>query len=361
MGPEDYNRPMKGYWRAATLAALLVSLGCADLEQTDDADSGADDGAATEPSDDGDDGADDDGAPDGADDGADDGGPVPTDLPQSTGPCPAFGQGRNEFCPEGLDECRHAWVVRGDADGGPLTVYWQASVQPPQEILEFGTPAALVAMTQAEGGIAVFPEADPNALAREEGFPWWVVENTPDDPPDHDFVFLDEIVGCAVESGLIDPERVNTGGFGPGGIMTSFVLERRGYFASAVSWSGGHFDSMTPAAATPTVAIHGGPNDCACTSMTPDDCYCFQEPSERLAIDMSNAGAFAFVCDHSMGDQMNNHHADVLGAEGVEFMRLSRRGQPHEFEGYELGSSGVFVLDNYCYAPGDESPWAPWN
>lgn len=335
------------------MAALLVAYGCASLEQADDTGGSEDDGATTN-------GEQVDGDSDGAQgsDTADP--PQPTALPEPTGPCPAFDEGRNEFCPAGLDECRGAWVVRGETDGGPLTVYWQASGDLPQNHLEFGTPAALVAMTRDEGGIAVFPEPDPEAVARPEPYPWWVVETGPEDPPDDDFVFLDEIVGCAVNSGLIDDERINTGGFGPGGIMTSFVLERRGYFASAVSWSGGHFESMTPAAPTPTVAIHGGPNDCACNPMAPDDCYCFLEPSERLALDMERAGAFAFVCDHSMGDRMNNHHADVLGPEGVEFMRLARRGQPHELQELEIGSSGNYVLDTFCYAPGDESPWAPW-
>jgi hypothetical protein len=256
--------------------------------------------------------------------------------------------------------CRQAFVRHGEVTGGPLNIYWHGTYQNAVEVQEFGAGGSVLEMTLDEGGIAVYPEADPDAVNRpNQPFPWWIVGTLMDDRPD-DYRLFDEIVGCALQTQDIDPDRINTGGLSAGGIMTSTLLQQRGYMASAVSWSGGHFEPMVPAGDTPAMVLHGGPNDCYCGAGV-TSCYCFMEPSEDLAADMVDAGNFAFLCDHSMGDTSVDHHTDAMGPEGAEFMMLARFGQPHPWHDYEFGRGGHYMLDNYCYAVGDVSPWAPWD
>lgn len=292
-----------------------------------------------------------------ADEGEDDGGGWdPNAIPASTGPCPDLTDGWNTFCPAGIDVCREAYVRRSSAGtGGPLNFYWHGTFENAVDVQNYGAGGAILDMTLAEGGLAFYPEADPDAVNRPNNpYPWWIVGSTMNGRKD-DFFFLDEMIACAAEEGLVDLDRINTGGMSAGGIMTSNLVGRRGFWASAVSWSGGRTTPFTPPSLTPTMALHGGPSDC-CSN------YCgFMRASEYLAAQMDDAGAFAFLCDHSEGDTSANHHADGMGSEGAEFMALAVRDQPHPWEGYNFGNGGVYMLDNYCYAVGDDSPWAPWD
>ena len=300
----------------------------------------------------------DDGADESGSSGGDEGGGGwdPTAIPTSTGPCPDLEEGWNTFCPTGIEVCREAYVVRGSGSGGPLNMYWHGLYENAVDVQSYGAGLAVADMTRAENGVGFYPEADPEALARPGlPYPWWIVGSYMTQRKD-DYYFMDEMIGCAVEAGLADPDRINVGGMSSGGILTSHLVGRRGYWASAVTWSGGWTAPFDISAPTPTMVLHGGPADCAVG-------YCgFMSASEYFAEQLVELGAFAFLCDHSEGDTSNNHHTDAMGETGAEFMSLAVRGQPHPWEDYPFGGSGGnYLLDNFCYLPGEESPWAPWD
>jgi predicted esterase len=257
------------------------------------------------------------------------------------------------FCPAGIEVCREAYVRRGSGTGGPLNMYWHGTYENAVDVQSYGAGGAVLEMTLEEDGLAFYPEADPEAVNRPNNpYPWWIVGSYMSDRKD-DFHFMDEMIACAAEEGLVDLDRINVGGMSAGGIMSSHLVSRRGYWASAVSWSGGWTVPFEISQPTPTMVLHGGPSDCFGS-------YCFMNPSEFFAEQLVELGVFAFLCDHSEGDTSVNHHTDAMGAQGAEFMSLSVRGQPHPWEDYPFGSGGHYMLDTYCYTPGTESPWAPW-
>lgn len=280
----------------------------------------------------------------------------PNAIPASTGPCPDLSEGWNTFCPAGITPlCRETYVRRGANTGGPLNIYWHGTYENAVDVQQWGAGAGVLATTLADDGLGFYPEADPDAINRpNQPFPWWIVGSIESDRLD-DFYFMDEMVACAAESGLIDVDRINTGGMSAGGVITSSIVGRRGYFASAVSWSGGRTDPFTAPGDTSVMVIHGGPSDCSFN-------YCFMGPSTYFAEALDAQGVFAFLCDHSEGDTSINHHIDALGDAGGQFMSLARRGQPHPWETYPIGEDGGnWTLDNFCYRPGQQSPWAPWS
>jgi hypothetical protein len=345
---------------AGESSTAATTEGTAPGEGEGDDDSGDGDGAATTTQ-----GADDGGssgvAPpdddsgDGSDEGTGGGGWDPTAIPVPSAPCPDLAEGWNVFCPAGIEVCREAYVRRGTGTGGPLNLYWHGTYENAVDVQGWGAGAAVLEMTLAEGGLAFYPSADPEAVARPNNpYPWWVVGSSMNDRRD-DFFFLDEMIACAAEEGIVDLDRINTGGMSAGGMMTSHLVSRRGYWASAVSWSGGWSVPFDLSQATPTMVIHGGPGDCF-------GGWCgFMNQSEFFAEQLVELGAFAFLCDHSEGDASHVHHADALGAQGADFMAMAVRGQQHPWDGYPFGEGGDYMLDNYCYAPGTTSPWSPWD
>lgn len=288
-------------------------------------------------------------------------GAEPSDgVPSPTAPCPTFTDGVVTFCPSGLDTCRDVRVVNADgANGGPLAVHWHGTFESPDGLLSWDWAAQQIAvMVEAQDGLMVLPYADPGAPTRPgTPFPWWVVCGAVGTQCDRldDFVLTDEIVACAVDQGLVDPERLTTSGMSAGGIMTSHLIERTSYLAGAVSWSGGLqvvHQPATPDNDTAVMVLHGGDTDLYCGpgEVSEDGCYEFREPSEIFAADVVAAGNFAFLCDHQAG------HSAAMGGSGAQFLALAHR-SGHPWAGYPFGSGGNWMLDHYCYEPGDPSPW----
>lgn len=282
-------------------------------------------------------------------------------VPTPTAPCPQLVDGDVIFCPDALLECRSAVVVNAAAatGSGPLALHWHGTGEDPDGLLAWDSTAlAIEAMVQRTGGLLVLPRADASAVARPGNpYPWWIVcgvNGTGCNRPD-DFILADEIVACAVEQQLVDPSRLTSSGFSAGGIMTSHLVDRVGYLAGAVSWSGGlpdDYQPLTPGSTqTAVLAIHGGATDAYCSA--PDGCYVFEGPSEALALDTQNAGGFAFLCDHQAG------HVAAMGGQGAAFLEFSST-TGHAAAGYPFGYPGTgpdWMLNHYCYAPGTQSPW----
>jgi hypothetical protein len=110
------------------------------------------------------------------------------------------------------------------------------------------------------------------------------------------------------------------------------------------------YQPALPPGPTAVMVIHGGPTDVVCGPGVPGGCYGFMAPSEALASDVVAAGSWAFLCDHQAG------HATAMGLQGAQFMALATFGT-HPWAGYPFGSGGHWMLDHYCYAAGDPSPW----
>ena len=297
------------------------------------------------------------------DDGGDDGGGTIIDVPEPTATCPAIVDGIVTLCPAGMSECRNINVSNsaGGNSSGPLQVHWHGTYEYPEGMLAWDWPTQQIRnMVIAEHGVLVLPYADTDAVARTAPFPWWVVGD-PEDPSMHtdrddDFLLFDEAVACIIEAGLASPDRINVSGMSAGGIMTSHIVKRRGYMASAVSWSGGlapHAQPGTPAGPTSVMALHGGPNDYYCGAGIPGGaaCYDFVAPTEQFAADVLAEGNWAFLCDHQAG------HTAAMGGEGAQFMRLANITSAHPWTNYPFGTGGNWMLDHYCYDVGDPSPW----
>ncbi len=287
--------------------------------------------------------------------------PPPGGVPTPTAPCPDIVDGNVTFCPAALNSCRSAVIVNAaNATGtGPGVLYWHGTGDNPENLLATSYAANQIrTMVQQNGGLLMVPRADPAAVARTNNpFPWWIVcGSSPSqcERPD-DFILADEIIACAVEQELIDPDRINSAGFSAGGVMTSHLVDRVDYFAGAVSFSGGMpapFQPTTPAGNTSVMAIHGGPTDVYNGTGAPPGGYSFQDPSEDLALDVANSGDFAFVCNHRAG------HTPAFSPEAALFMREARI-DSHPWEGYPFGYPGSgpsWNLNNRCYAPGTPSP-----
>lgn len=289
--------------------------------------------------------------------------PPTTSLPTPTAPCPTITNGTVEFCPGPLLTCRQAVFrnVNTATGSGPLVTHWHGTGETPEDVLSWDWAIGqLVNMTAAQGGVLVLPRADPAAVARSGNpFPWWVacgdVNPAQCNRPD-DFVLADEIIACALEQELISPERITVSGLSAGGVMASHLVDRTSnVYAGAVSFSGGlpvDYQPTTPGIGVAVMALHGGPTDVYCGAGV-SSCVSFQENTEALALDVSNAGRFAFVCDHQAG------HSAAMGPEAASFLAAANI-QGHAWAGYPFGYPGTgfsWMLNHYCYAPGTTSPW----
>ena len=252
---------------------------------------------------------------------------------------------------------RAAVVIGSDTSTGvgPLVQYWHGTFQTPELVIaQDSGVAALRDVVLREGGVLILPRADPAAVARPDTpFPWWSVCGAAmlECDRDDDFTFAAEITSCALEQGLAAPDRVSSTGLSAGGIFSSQLATRVDWLAGIVSWSGGmpYGGDWVPASTGVSVlALHGGLSDMYC-GVGAGGCYAFRGPTEALAVDAVAAGVPTILCDHASG------HSGAMGYQGAEFTASVRRGAP--YSGPPFGPLGAWMLANYCYAPGETSPW----
>jgi hypothetical protein len=116
------------------------------------------------------------------------------------------------------------------APGGPLIIYWHATLSSPVEVLS-GFGQANISAVTAAGGVVAAPAttACSGCTTTDDGY--WFVE---------DDQVADEIVGCAVQQAKIDVTHIHTLGWSAGGLHTTHVAQARSnYIASFISYSGG--------------------------------------------------------------------------------------------------------------------------
>jgi len=114
--------------------------------------------------------------------------------------------------------------------GGPLIIYWHATLSSPIEVLS-GFGQQNISAVTAAGGVVAAPAttACTGCTTTDDGY--WFVE---------DDVVLDEIVACAVQQAKIDVTHIHTLGWSAGGLHTTHVAQARSnYIASFISYSGG--------------------------------------------------------------------------------------------------------------------------
>jgi hypothetical protein len=116
--------------------------------------------------------------------------------------------------------------------GGPLIIYWHATLSNPGEVLS-GFGQANIAAVTAAGGVVAAPAttACSGCTTTDDGY--WYLE---------DDVVADTIVACAVQQAKIDVMHIHTLGWSAGGLHTTHVAQARSnYIASFISYSGGLF------------------------------------------------------------------------------------------------------------------------
>jgi hypothetical protein len=116
------------------------------------------------------------------------------------------------------------------APGGPLIIYWHATLSSPAEVLQGFGQANITAVTAA-GGVVAAPAttACSGCTTTDDGY--WFLE---------DDVVADEIVACAIQQANIDVTHIHTLGWSAGGLHTTHVAQARSnYIASFISYSGG--------------------------------------------------------------------------------------------------------------------------
>lgn len=116
------------------------------------------------------------------------------------------------------------------APGGPLVIYWHATLSSPAEVHQ-GFGDTNIQKVTAAGGVVAAPAttACSGCTTTDDGY--WFVE---------DDVVLDTIVACAIKEATIDTTHIHTLGWSAGGLHTTHVAQARSaYIASFISYSGG--------------------------------------------------------------------------------------------------------------------------
>lgn len=211
-------------------------------------------------------------------------------LPKATGTCPEFVQGKASFQPTGK-KARNVELHVSDASktlDGPLVFFWHgAGGSPTEATYALGKAVAAI---KALGGVVAAPYHDPAAGQ----LPWFQALGA---GADDDLLVADEIVACAIEKVGIDKRRIHSVGFSAGAMNTEqFATRRSGYLASIVAYSGARLGTPMEQDATNKYAamlFHGGDSDQVIIT--------FDSAAEKYYGELSEAGHFAFICNHNKG------------------------------------------------------------
>ena len=250
--------------------------------------------------------------------------PPASALPKPTGTCPGFVDGDGcragtgalvcLFQPEG-EPAREVtvWMSPDGNHTGPLVFYYFGLLGFPSNAVTplAGFPADAMQRLFDAGGVLVAPTARPDRNpVKFSRLPWIDALGFEDDMGD--FVFADEIVGCAIEKLGIDARRIHVSGLSAGGWMTSQVaVHRSAYIASASLFSGG-LESLEelqdPTNKFPVAMFHGGPSDVVGAH--------FENEAQTAVNVWRHEGHFAMNCGHGGG-----HSVPVAaGLAGMQFL-----------------------------------------
>lgn len=213
-------------------------------------------------------------------------------LPSPKGACPELVKGKITVSPGGKPRDVQLWISDAAKSlDGPLVFYWHGTGSSPVFEPPYGLGNSQIAEIEAQGGIVAAPYHDPAAGT----FPWFLIDGS---GPDDDLVVADEILACAIQKVGIDVRRIHSVGMSAGGLQTAQLSWRRsGYVASSVVYSGGQYlqpPNQDPSNKFPSMIFWGGKTDCYGQ-------YCFDAPTNAYKKALTDAGHFAFICDHGGG------------------------------------------------------------
>lgn len=218
-------------------------------------------------------------------------GGVAPKIPAPTGMCPEIKNGDVTFAPAGIPPRKVNLALDESKPRGELVIYWYATGSGTFES-GYSLGATEKTITDA-GGVVATPYADSTAGT----FEWFIVNQS---PKLDDFLVADEIVGCLVQAGRVDPLHVHSMGMSAGALQTTALsFLRSDYIASVATYSGGVPPQFTPANENPAnkfaaLIFDGGSSDMIFG-------VDFQAASMTYATMLSADGHYAELCDHGNG------------------------------------------------------------
>ncbi|HEX4478019.1 MAG TPA: hypothetical protein VH142_23185, partial [Polyangiaceae bacterium] len=179
------------------------------------------------------------------------------------------------------------------APGGPLIIYWHATLSSPTEVHQ-GFGDTNIAAVTAAGGVVAAPAttACSGCTTTDDGY--WFVE---------DDVVLDTIVSCAIAQANIDVTHIHTLGWSAGALHTTHVAQARSnYIASFISYSGGLYllPSMdqNPANKVAGILTYGDPG-------SDDVILDFNAQSLAWYKQFQPEGWYSMMCHHPGGHEID--------------------------------------------------------
>jgi len=154
----------------------------------------------------------------------------PTKLPTATN-CPRFTNGGTVR----IDRMNVVVYMAADAKskpapGGPLILYYHATLSNPGEVISGFGQANISKVTSMGGVVAAFTSTACNGCATTDDFYWYVEDNK----------IQDTVVACAIQQANIDTRHIHALGWSAGALHSVYVgLSRSDYMASIISYSGG--------------------------------------------------------------------------------------------------------------------------
>jgi hypothetical protein len=157
-------------------------------------------------------------------------------IPDPPANCPAFTNGGTVNIPRVSGEMVPVTIYidpaaqSKPAPGGPLIIYWHATLSSPVEVLQGFGQQNIDAVTAAGGVVAAPATTACNGCTTTDDGYWF----------EEDDVVADQIVSCAIKNAKIDVSHIHTLGWSAGGLHTTHVAQARSnYIASFISYSGG--------------------------------------------------------------------------------------------------------------------------
>lgn len=193
----------------------------------------------------------------------------------------------------------HLWVSDAPpAGGGPLVVYWHGTGSAP--VLEanqfLGQDA--IADFVAKGGMVASPAGTTGEGDATSTGTWTT----------GDYAIIDDLVGCAVAQGMVDPQRIFTAGCDSGGIEAGALAYARSNYVAAVSMNSGGMVGVVghDGSPLPPIALQDPERIPAALSTHGPQGYDvvivdFSDASIRYDHDVVSRGGFAVDCPHDRG------------------------------------------------------------
>lgn len=220
-------------------------------------------------------------------------GPRPTLLPTATN-CPAFGNGTTvRFGRMNVVTYMDPQAKTKPAPGGPLILYYHATLSSPAEVLLGFGLQNINEVTRMGGVVAAFTSTPCPGCATTDDFYWFVEDNE----------IQDQVVACAIQQANIDTRHIHALGWSAGALHAVYVgLSRSNYMASVVSYSGG----LSP---WPLQNIAQDPNNHISALLTygATDWVVidFQAQSRAYYNSFASRGYYTMMCPHGRGHEID--------------------------------------------------------